>query len=689
MAKTSVRLEGGRGGEPDTIHLKNDRLAATLQRLEGSYHLTSLSAGGEYELLAKPSPLLSYYDGKEHHTVPFTAVAVEEEGSDTVRLCFTAQVETLHITLNLSLNGCLPFLELDADCQTSAAWQGLVYFSCFTKSDFIPTAYPWIAGTTVTDRGFVYGRCMGAPLLLGDPRGFEGHSLAAGFPLSTDYRDLFFHYDPSQCRITAGIGADGVPAPAAPPEPAAEETEEPHGLLRWLLAPAESEETEETEPSLDLCVSYRAGVHYHLPLQLWALTGEHRHFVGEWLKRSNFSFDNPQVRPVEESLQMTLQFLKEGAPFLEGAGYPLRSRRDAREPGQGIGGYLHLYGNAALATALYRCWQRFGESWMHDRAIVIADFIVDSTRSSGKIPEAYDPQTGAWCSLGKSTHYDGAGLCIESMLSLYEMRRASERKDDVRLRRTATNFLQMLLDERYQRMEKERRQGKRRHDQETTFPYSGDQQDEAANPNMMIVLEHMRRNTNAHRIEVVRQDAEKWVLHNVVQHMSWRDGDPLLRGMETRSLLRFIEYAIQRRNTTYGKRYQDMAESLTSYFFLTLIPKDLEWMEGRTKGLQIANANRRALTVAYADCVTPVAALHRLGKLCNDRFYAQLGDYLMQVAMLAQCDEDGIPGYGGWVPELFAPDAAAPAIPPCDGELCVTAITPAGLETYLYLTEKK
>jgi hypothetical protein len=130
-----------------------------------------------------------------------------------------------------------------------------------------------------------------------------------------------------------------------------------------------------------------------------------------------------------------------------------------------------------------------------------------------------------------------------------------------------------------------------------------------------------------------------------------------------------------------------MAEMLASYFFLTLVPKDLEWCAGPTRGLSIANADWRALTVAYEGCVAPTLALRRLGKLTNDRFYAHLGDHLVRAAMAAQCDEKGVPGYGGWLPALNSPDANAFVLNglPDDGELAVTSVVPAVLETYLGL----
>jgi hypothetical protein len=693
MAKTGVRLEGGAEGAPERITLENDRLTATLHRVRETYHLASLKAGGEYELLAEPSPLLFCYDGKEHLAVPLPGVVVEEETPEEARLRLAMNREGLAIELTLSLRTGRPFLEVEATCVSARDWQGLIYFSCLPAPGFTPTAYPWIAGKTLQAEGFAYANCMGVPLLTGDPRGHDGHVLALGFPLSVNYRDLFFHADTQTRRMVAGIG-EGISRPAAPP-PDDEPDEAPapapkRGLFKWIRREREPEPPPPLPP-LSLSIPYRAGVAYRLPLHVWALTGQYRNLAGEWIKGTGFVFDNPEIRSVPESLAMTLAFLKDGAPFIDGKGYPMRCARYTRAPGQGIGGHIHLYGNAALAAALYRCWIRYREEWMYERAITIADFIVESRRPNGRVPELMDPNSGQWARLGDGTHYEGVGLCIDALLRLYQLRRDAEHKDDIRLKRTATRFLDLALEQRRRRIDRERRRGKRRHDQETGFPYSGADVSESTNVNMLIILERVRQLTHDRRIEHVRADAEKWVLHNVIHDMSWRGGDPIHRGLETRSLLRFLEYAVLRCEATKGKRYLEIAESLASFFMLTLVPKDLEWCAGRTKGLQIANAEWRALTTFYADHVTPVPALHRLGKLCNDRFYAQLADYLVHVAMVAQCDEKGVPGYGGWMPAVNSPDGNAFPLNglPYDGELCVTSIVPAVLETYLYLTEKK
>ena len=142
MAKTSVRLEGGREGAPDTIALENDRLSAMLRRAGGTHQLASLRAGGEYELLAEPSPLLSCYDGKEHLPVPFEEVALEQNGSGVARLRFAAQREGLQIGLVLSLAPGRPCLEIEATCQSAQDWQGLLYLSCVAQNGFVPVAYP-------------------------------------------------------------------------------------------------------------------------------------------------------------------------------------------------------------------------------------------------------------------------------------------------------------------------------------------------------------------------------------------------------------------------------------------------------------------------------------------------------------------------------------------------------------------
>ncbi len=697
MAKTTLHLEGGREGAPDTITLGNDRLTATLRRHEGTYQLSSLLAGGECELLAEATPLLVCFDGTEHAPVLFTGAVVEPSEGDAACLRFAGQHDSLDISASVTLRAGRPYLEVDVSCRSHADWSGLVYFPCAAAEGFVPVAYPWIAGDTLTDRGYAYADSMGVPLLMGDPRGLNGHILAVGAPLAAEYRSLLLHYHPDDRRVSAGIG-DALGRPAVPevesPAAPVAQPEESRGLLARLFRrrPEAVPEPEPASPAstLSVQVAYAAGKEYRLPLQVWGLTGEYRNLASEWMKGNGFAFAKEGPRSMEDSLRMTLAFLKEGAPFIAGKGYPMRASRLERVPGQGTGGLLHLYGNAALAYALYACWAHFREDWMRERALAIIEFVLSARRPNGIIPEALDPQSGQWTRLGEGAHYEGAGLCIDSLLRLHRLRHQTEKRDDIRLRRAADEFLRLLFSERRQRIDQDRRHGRRRHDQETTFPYSGSDETEAPNVNLMIAMERIRQATNERRVEFVRQDAEKWILHNVYQHMSWRGGDAFHRGLDARTLLRFIEYCVMRRDATQGKRYLDMAEILASYVFFTLVPKDLEWCAGPTRGLQVANGDWRALTVPFADHLTPAAALHRLGKITNDRFYAQLADHMVFCAMRAQCDEEGVPGYGGWLPALNAPDGTAFPLNSIayDSEVCITSIVPAVLETCLWYVQK-
>ena len=198
--------------------------------------------------------------------------------------------------------------------------------------------------------------------------------------------------------------------------------------------------------------------------------------------------------------------------------------------------------------------------------------------------------------LGDGTHYEGVGLCIDALLRLYQLRRDAEHKDDIRLKRTATRFLDLALEQRRRRIDRERRRGKRRHDQETGFPYSGADVSESTNVNMLIILERVRQLTHDRRIEHVRADAEKWVLHNVIHDMSWRGGDPIHRAKRARCCATWVCRSTLRSHQ--GKRYLEIAESLASFSCSRWCPKT-RWCAGRTKGLQIANASG-ALTTFYA-----------------------------------------------------------------------------------------
>ncbi|MBI3947762.1 MAG: hypothetical protein HY321_17715 [Armatimonadetes bacterium] len=686
MARTSVKREGGREEAPDTITLVNDRLSATLRREGDTYLLSSLCAGGEYELLSAPSPLLFCDDGKEQRSVPLPRVAVAQEDAAGVRLHFPGGEGPLRFEVSLTLATGRPFLDLACTFQSERDWEGVVTLSCLPHKGFLPAAYPWIAGEVVTDRGFAHANAMGVPLLMGDPRRADDHVLALGFPLSECYRDLFFHYDPETRRVSAGCG-EGRSRPGFV-RPAGEAAADERRGWRRLLGRAEPPEAAAPPEGSRLSIPYRAGRTYRLPVQIWAVVGRYRNLAGEWMKATGFTFDYPTIRPPEEALAMTLEFLERGAPFIAGKGYPIRARRYERAPGSGDGGALHLYGNMALACALYRCWVRFRQDWMRERALAITDFVIGAQRRDGHIPELWDPRSDDFGTLGEGFHYDGAGFCTDALVRLYLERREAERVDDVRLRRAAGDALGLYLRVRKSRMDYERRRGKRRHDEEMSFPYSGADRTEAANVNILIVLERFRQLTEDRRYEIVREDAEKWLLHHVYHQMSWRDGDPLRRGLEVRSLVRAIEYCVMRYQATQGKRYQEMAEMLAPALFFALVPKDLEWCAGRTRGLLLANGEWRGLAAPLSDCVAPITALQRLGKLANDRFYAQLGDYLARVAPAAQCDERGVPGYGGWLPAVNAPDAHPFPLNghACDGEVCVTSIVPAILEALLYVT---
>ncbi|MDH7568060.1 MAG: hypothetical protein QHJ73_00555 [Armatimonadota bacterium] len=687
MARTNARFEGGAAGVPATIYLENDRLAATLKRNNGTYELVSLRAGGERELLARPSPLVCCYEKKERRPAPLDRVLVERQEPGAVSLRFLSERSSVRFDVTLTLNQGRPFLELDCAFQPEGDWEGWVCVSCFATADFVPVAYPWIAGDTVTDRGVARAECMGAPLLFGDPRALERHVLALGFPLSVPYRDLLFHYDARTRQLSAGHG--GERQDQAGSASAAEEKRHRRSLLGWLFVsgPEEADRDEEEE-AWEPKAFYRGGRTYHLPVHLWALVGEYRNLANEWIRGNSFTFDKLEIRSPADALQLTLRYLREGAPFFPKEGYPMRGKVDAVAPGSGDGACIHLYGSAALATALYACWMRFKEEWMRERALTMANFVVSCQLGDGLIPELYEPRRQRFGSLGDDFHYDGAGLCLESLLRLYELRREAEAQDDVSLLHAVLKAADAFLLERKLRRDRERRRGTRRHDQETAFPYSASDTTESANVNLLIVMERLRQLTNERRYEEAREDGEKWVLHNVYHHMSWRGGSPLYRGLEVFSALRFIEYCLLRHERTLAKRYQEMAEILSSFVFLTLVPKDLEWCSGRTKGMVIANGEWRALTTAFQDGVTPVPELQRLGKVCNDRCHPQLAEYLARTALFSQCDEEHLPGYGGWFPTANCPDGSAfplngSAFP---GELSITGIVPAVLETYLYLT---
>ena len=211
--------------------------------------------------------------------------------------------------------------------------------------------------------GFAYANCMGVPLLAGDPRGHDGHVLALGFPLSVNYRDLFFHTDTETRRITAGIG-EGISRPAATPaEEKAEDAPATPPKRGLPMDPARARSPSRLPAAAPLAsLPYRAGVVPAAPARL-GVEGQYRNLAGEWMKSTGLSSTIPKFARCLIRWQCTLGVSEGRGALHRWQRLPDELRALHSRSWPGYRGHPPLW-ERRVATALYRCWIRYREEWI-------------------------------------------------------------------------------------------------------------------------------------------------------------------------------------------------------------------------------------------------------------------------------------------------------------------------------------
>lgn len=636
--------------EKNKIIMENSNVKMFISRNENGYRISQISS--ENQIVSRGNKnLLNLYLEKTKQTkhLDFSTIEILENTEDVGKIVFTSIEEQLLSRLILKLKKNEYFISAEYSIKPSKKLVGLVYTMLSLEDGYIPLSYPWILGNIFIRKGWVFAESMGVPIVFNVPEMYNGFIFGISIPIKVNYRYLFFKYhklSKGKNVLCAGYGRAGN---------------------EWHDSPMRGDE-------LKGDVIYFANKWYSIPLQIWAFKGDYRRFVDLWSKANDFNLSRiPIYREIKDAQKMTVENLKERAPFISGKGYKLRYSRYNSFNGHGYWNHISIYENLNLAYNLYKLFQSTGEEWMRKKALTMVNFAIESQDKTGLIRESYDISKGAYFSLELQPdlfHTGGMFWAAYCLLRIYKELR-EEKLNCLHIKKAGLRAINYLLT-------LQRNSG--------AFPYSNVKVDDVPVIQALFALDLAYKETGSIKYKTSLQRHEEWIFKKVYPTMSWRGWHPegQAKEPEMQSPRKFFEYCIMRYEDTREQNYLEIAKNIASFYFFELIHKDLEWCTTSTRGFCIEQARWRASDNAYINYITPFLALEKLALYTEDVFYLNLAKYVFQVSMQTQIVDDNLEGYGAWLQAINSPDGHAFPLntAPDSGDVWVGATIPAVLETF-------